>query len=35
MLFCGLAVGYGDGSASINELRSRRVPVEEFATFHR
>ena len=35
MLFCGLAVGHGDESAPINELRSRRVPVDEFATFHR
>lgn len=34
MLFCGLAVGHAD-RAPINELRTRRVPVEEFATFHR
>jgi nitroreductase len=35
MLFCGLAVGHGAESAPINELRSRRAYVEEFATFHR
>jgi nitroreductase len=34
MLFCGLAVGYGDYAAPINRLRSDRTPAEEFATFH-
>ncbi len=35
MLFCGMAIGYRDADAPINGLRSRRAPVEEFATFHR
>lgn len=34
MLFCGLALGYGDHSAPINRLRTERTAVEEFATFH-
>jgi nitroreductase len=34
MLFCGLALGYGDYAAPINRLRADRVPVEEFARFH-
>jgi len=34
MLFCGLALGYGDHSAPINRLRADRVAVEEFARFH-
>jgi nitroreductase len=34
MLFCGLALGYGDYSHPINALRSDRAGVEEFATFH-
>jgi len=34
MLFCGLALGYGDYSQPINALRSDRAGVEEFATFH-
>ena len=34
MLFCGLAIGYGDDSAPINRLRSDRVPLEDFARFH-
>jgi len=33
MLFCGMAVGYGDESAPINQLRTERAPLEEFATF--
>jgi nitroreductase len=34
MLFCGLALGYGDHSAPINRLRAGRAAVEEFASFH-
>jgi nitroreductase len=34
MLFCGLAIGYRDESAPINQLRTDRAPLEEFATFH-
>ena len=34
MLFCGLAIGYGDDSAPINRLRAERVPPEEFVSFH-
>ena len=32
MLFCGMALGYGDESAPINSLRTDRAPLEEFAT---
>lgn len=34
MLFCGLAIGYGDYSAPINRLRTERAALEEFAEFH-
>jgi nitroreductase len=34
MLFCGLALGYGDYSAPINRLRSDRVTLDELAQFH-
>jgi len=34
MLFCGLALGYGDYSAPVNRLRTERTPVERFTTFH-
>jgi nitroreductase len=34
MLFCGLAIGYGDTEAPINRLRTERAAVEEFAVFH-
>ena len=34
MLFCGLALGYGDYSAPINQLRADRAALEEFSTFH-
>jgi nitroreductase len=34
MLFCGMAVGYGDYAAPINRLRTARAEVEEFAVFH-
>lgn len=32
MVYCGLALGYADRSAAVNELRSERVEVEQFAT---
>ena len=35
MLFCGLAMGYGDYSAPINRLRSDRAAIEDIAKFHR
>ena len=33
MLFCGLAIGYADPAAPVNRLRSRRLPLQEFASF--
>lgn len=33
LLFCGMAIGYGDKNAVINKLSSTRRPVEEWATF--
>jgi nitroreductase len=33
MLFCGMALGYRDESASINRLRTDRAPLEEVASF--
>ena len=29
-IFCGLALGYADEDAPVNEFRSERVPVDEF-----
>ncbi|HMH28516.1 MAG TPA: nitroreductase [Steroidobacteraceae bacterium] len=34
MLFCGLALGYGDHAAPINHLRTDRAAFGEFAVFH-
>jgi nitroreductase len=34
MLFCGMAIGYADRSASVNQFAVERAPLEEFATFH-
>lgn len=34
MLYCGLAVGYGDLSHPANSFRSHRASVDDFATFH-
>jgi nitroreductase len=34
MLFCGLALGYGDYSAPINRLRTDRAALEDFVSFH-
>jgi nitroreductase len=33
MVYCGMALGHPDTSAPVNQLRSSRVAVEEFATF--
>jgi nitroreductase len=33
MLFCGLALGYGDRAHPANSFRSPRAPVAEFCTF--
>jgi len=33
LLFCGMALGYGDPDAPINSWRSPREPVDAFATF--
>lgn len=33
MLFCGMAIGYADPDAPVNRLRTRRLPLHEFATF--
>ncbi len=33
MLFCGVALGYGDRAHPANSFRSHRAPLEEFCTF--
>jgi len=33
MLFCGVAIGYGDRSHPANSFRSPRAPLEHFCTF--
>ena len=33
MLFCGMAVGHGDDTAPINQLRTDRAALDEFVTF--
>ncbi len=33
MLFCGMAIGYRDPDAIVNQLNSERRPVEQWATF--
>jgi nitroreductase len=33
MLFCGMALGYADASAPINQVRTQRADLAEFATF--
>lgn len=33
MVYCGMALGYADEAAKVNQLRSDRAPVEEFASF--
>lgn len=34
MLFCGMAIGYKDSDAVVNQLVARRAPLEAFTTFH-
>ena len=33
MLFCGMAIGYQDESEKVNELKTSRRPVEDWAVF--
>ena len=33
MLFCGMAIGYADTEARINQLKSTRSPLDDWATF--
>lgn len=33
LVYCGLALGYADKDAKVNQLRSRRAEVDEFAEF--
>jgi len=33
MLFCGMAIGYGNHDAKVNQLRSTRSPIDDWATF--
>ena len=33
MIFCGMALGHADPSASINSWRSPRAPLDDFASF--
>jgi hypothetical protein len=33
MLFCGVAIGYKDPNSKINELRTSRRPIDDWATF--
>lgn len=32
-LFCGMAIGYSDTSAPVNNYRAERAPLDEFASF--
>jgi len=34
LLYCGMALGYADASAAVNQLRSDRAEVDDFTTFH-
>lgn len=34
LLIGGMALGYPDKDAPINQLRTERVPVSEFSVFH-
>ena len=34
IVFSGIALGYADESAEVNELRSQRGPLEDWATFY-
>jgi nitroreductase len=33
MLFCGMAIGYADPDAPVNQLQTRRLPLQDFASF--
>jgi nitroreductase len=33
MLFCGMAIGYADPDAPVNRLNTRRLPLEQIASF--
>jgi len=33
MIYCGMALGYADGDAPVNKLRSDRAEIDEFAVF--
>ena len=33
MLFCGMAIGYGDKANKVNELQTSRRPIDDWATF--
>ncbi len=33
MLFCGVALGHRDPDAAVNQLRSERMPVDQWATW--
>ena len=33
MLFCGMSIGYEDKDAKVNQLRTERRPLEEWACF--
>ena len=33
ILFCGMAIGYGDDTAAVNSLKSERRPLKEWAKF--
>jgi len=34
MVYCGMAIGYGDPSHPVNNFRMPRAPAEEFCRFH-
>lgn len=33
MLFCGMAIGHADADAPVNRLETRRLPLDQFASF--
>jgi hypothetical protein len=34
ILFAGIAVGYEDSTAPVNQLKTDRAPLSDFVTFH-
>lgn len=34
IIVCGMALGYADGSARVNQLQTERAPLTQFAVFH-